>query len=102
MKYLLLLVLLPLTVSAQSIQQLLPNGNFTFEIPNKEISMLMDTAINLPGMQKATSVVNGKKITVERFDRGPGYKITVTVGYKIIYNCSVGDRNREEETRYCY
>jgi hypothetical protein len=104
MKNLLILFsLFPVSGNAQGLlQQLLPNGSFTFEVPNDEIQMMMDTSINLPGMQKATSFVNGKKITVEKYDRGSGYQITVKIGYRKIYDCSVIDRTRENQTRYCY
>ena len=97
------LVLVPLLVQAQ-LQQLMPDGILSFDVRNQEILEALDNLhVQLPGVQKVEHIgTSGKTVKIEKYDRGAGYKIRIWIGWEIVYNCTILDRKREDETRYCY
>ena len=102
MKRLLPLLTIPLTCFGSGLQQLMPDGSLTFDVSNDDIlSMVENVEVDLPGMRKISSGEGAKKVTVEKYDRGSGYFIKVTVGWQTIYQCHVS-RIGGKESRYCY
>ena len=97
--------LLPaIAIANSSLQQLMPDGTLSFDVPNDQIlSMIENIEMDLPGVKKMSYGEGAKKVTVEKYDRGNGHYIEIKVGgWRTIYSCHVTYTYEGKVRRYCY